>query len=153
VNSTYDAVYSVGGEFEPGWQTLAVFMLPGHPSREKLAVDLVGQAVRELNLPSARLKRLERTLTRVVGETLEQENRCGPNWFMIMRVLVSVAQTTGADHVGYTGFKELNLVPRMPDRNAHSSRIWGFFLIEKPCRIRTADREAYYVVEVFLYQE
>jgi anti-sigma regulatory factor (Ser/Thr protein kinase) len=71
--------------------TLADFALPSEPGNERLAIEEVARAVKELDLPAQRLERLKTAVAEATMNAMEHGNRYRPEVPVKIRVLASDA--------------------------------------------------------------
>jgi hypothetical protein len=120
------------------WKTLIEVELSLEPGNEPLAMDRVAAAVQKLNWPVRQLERLRRALATSIRNTLERSRLDGSGSPLRIQVLVPEGRRAA----------KMAAEPA----NQPTPRGWGFFLIQTR-RDKPPDREAHYLIELFLYQE
>src|SRR5689334_19019777 len=126
---------------EPTWQMLTEFDMPherdGAGATQTL--DHVTQVVRPLQLPQARLERMECALNEAVQNAVERVDATRCRSRVSVRVLLSNLKPA----VIGDGVKP-------PADGAHG---WGFFLIEKTAGGCPSGDDVHYMIELYLYHE
>jgi anti-sigma regulatory factor (Ser/Thr protein kinase) len=112
---------------------LAEFQLPSTPGRERQAVEIVAEAVTELNLPSARLERLKTAVAEATMNAIEHGNHFRPELPVSIKVVAFEERLTvsitdkGGDQI--TPEKDPpNLEAKLLGQE--SPRGWGLYLIK-----------------------
>jgi serine phosphatase RsbU (regulator of sigma subunit)/anti-sigma regulatory factor (Ser/Thr protein kinase) len=120
-----------GGE---AWRTLAEFSLPSAPGNECEAMNRVGTAIRELNLPELRWQRLRTAVSEATMNAIEHGNKNRPE----LPVSIQVQASNESLVVRITDLGGDQPIPeaQAPDLEAilaglQSPRGWGLFLIQK----------------------
>ena len=115
------------------WRTLSEFSLPSERGNERQAMEQVAEAVRQLDLPKARLERLKTAVSEATMNAMEHGNHYRLDLPVDIKVLATKAAVAVriSDHGGQP-------VPAPTTRNLEaklaglqSPRGWGLFLIEK----------------------
>jgi serine/threonine-protein kinase RsbW len=137
------------------WKTLAEFSLPSQPGRDQLAQEQAAATVQELNLSPATLERLKSAVAEATLNAIEHSHHYQPDLPIFIRVLI-LEQASSVDEFGQKDESTLNvqtleLMAKTSEQPAR--RGWGFFLIHKLGEELTNQGEAYYTLELFLYQE
>jgi anti-sigma regulatory factor (Ser/Thr protein kinase) len=144
---------------EPGWQTLAEFVLPSRPNNASPSLVVAGgdndhqataqiaEIVRPLNLPATHLERLKTAVTEAVLNVMAPSRRYQANRPVLVRVLVSEKSLpVDQSRTPAPGGAKL--------AGQQSPRGWGFFLIEKMMdELPVTDGQAHHTIELFLYLE
>jgi anti-sigma regulatory factor (Ser/Thr protein kinase) len=127
-----------GGEFaRPGASTevrmLAEFSVPSAPGTERLVMERVAAAVRELDLPPSRLEHVKTAVAEATMNAIEHGNRNRPELTVTIRVLASAADLT-VQVIDQGGDRPIP-APETPDLEAklagrQRARGWGLFLIK-----------------------
>jgi anti-sigma regulatory factor (Ser/Thr protein kinase) len=115
------------------WRTLAEWTLASEPGNERLAMERVDEAVRELDLAPRRLERLKTAVAEATMNAIEHGNQNRPELPVAIRVRVSAADLA-VDIVDQGGSAPIGNV-ETPDLyakldGAQSPRGWGLFLIK-----------------------
>ena len=119
-----------------GPRTLAEFSVASEPDNERLAMQRVAEAVRELGLPPRRLERLKTAVAEATMNAMEHGNRYRPELPVQIAVLASPAEL--AVRITDQGSGEGSAPigdPETPDleaklANQQTPRGWGLFLIK-----------------------
>jgi serine phosphatase RsbU (regulator of sigma subunit)/anti-sigma regulatory factor (Ser/Thr protein kinase) len=127
-----------GREFaRPGASTevrmLAEFSVPSAPGTERLVMERVAAAVRELDLPPSRLEHVKTAVAEATMNAIEHGNRNRPELTVTIRVLASAADLT-VQVIDQGGDRPIP-APETPDLEAklagrQRARGWGLFLIK-----------------------
>lgn len=118
---------------EPAHRTLADFTLPSEPGNEREAMEIVAGAVRDLDLPPARLEKLKTAVSEATINAMEHGNGYRPEAPVVVRVLASAEDLfvritdRGGGPVSAPGAEAPDLEARLEGRE--SPRGWGLFLI------------------------
>lgn len=111
-----------------GWQLRAEFWATASRGDDRQLPEEVAETLRELNVPSLQLERIQNTLLEAVQRALLRNKQAGPVSPVHVRIWVAGECASG--------------------------RCWGFFLVEKRgCDLQGVAGEAERLVELFLYQE
>ncbi len=141
------------GEGGEDWRTLAQFEWPSERGTERKAAEQVAEAVREVNLPAARLERLKTAVAEATMNAMEHGNKYQrelPVHFTV-RASDSALSVSITDHGGQPMPKA-----QTPDLDAklagaQTPRGWGLFLIEKMVdELRVTTDQAKHTVELVL---
>ncbi len=115
-------------------RTLAELSVPSEPGNERLAMERVAEAVRDLNLPEQRLERLKTAVAEATMNAMEHGNRYRPEvpveiqvWLLEDRLLVRITDRGSGPPP--------NPDTETPDLEAkleglQTPRGWGLFLIK-----------------------
>jgi serine phosphatase RsbU (regulator of sigma subunit)/anti-sigma regulatory factor (Ser/Thr protein kinase) len=118
------------------WKTLADLTVPSTPGNERIAMEQVTEAIREINLPKKRLDQLKTAVAEATMNAMEHGNHYLPDRPVSIKVLASQAALSVriTDH---GGTRSLPSDPEIevPDIEAklaelQTSRGWGLFLIK-----------------------
>ena len=139
------------------WRTLADFSLPSEQGNERIAMQLVAEAVKQLNLPPDRLERLKTAVAEATMNATEHGNRFHPDLPVTIKVMASESVMT----VQITDYGENGPIKKAekPDIEAkmeggQTLRGWGFFLIEKMVdEMQVSSGDANHTIQLFLYLE
>jgi anti-sigma regulatory factor (Ser/Thr protein kinase) len=143
-----------------GWRTLAEFKLSSEPGNERLAMDRVVEAVRELNLPRRRLDQLKTAVAEATMNAMEHGNHYLPDRLVSIQVLAS--QTALSVRISdHGGTRKLPPDPgaEIPDIEAklaeqQTPRGWGLFLIKHMVdEMRVSNDTSHHTVELIIYLE
>jgi serine/threonine-protein kinase RsbW len=139
------------------WRTLADFSLVSEPGNEKIAMHLVEEAVRQLNLPPDRLERLKTAVAEATMNATEHGNGFRSDLPVTIQVMASenIMSVQITDY-GENGPIEFGEKPEIEAKlNGHQSmRGWGFFLIEKMVdEVQIKNGDANHTIQLFLYLE
>lgn len=139
------------------WRTLIEFILSVEPGSERLAEDLVVEAVQPLNCPAALLKRLKLALVKAIQNGMERHHPADSSEVqIIIRVLFSAGEETAqeTEKAGNEPGQRRKSEGVTPQPGGSAARGWGFFLVQKQSedpQISTGG--GYELIELFLYQE
>jgi anti-sigma regulatory factor (Ser/Thr protein kinase) len=143
-----------------GWQLLTEFKVPSAPGNERLAMEQVVEAVRELNLPRRRLDQLKTAVGEATMNAMEHGNHYLPDRPVSLQVLASQAALSVriTDH---GGTRQLPADPgvEIPDIEAklaeqQTPRGWGLFLIKHMVDdMRISNDMSHHTVELIMYLE
>ncbi len=146
-----------GGGEAASWQTIAAFTVPSEPGNEREAMQRVAEAVKDLNLPSARFEKLKTAVAEGTMNAIEHGNQNRPDLNVEIAVLVSAARDALAvritDHA-LAGNKPV--AAATPDLDAklaglQTPRGWGLFLIEKMVdKMNVISDETHHTLELIL---
>jgi serine phosphatase RsbU (regulator of sigma subunit)/anti-sigma regulatory factor (Ser/Thr protein kinase) len=137
------------------WRTLAQFSLPSEVGNERLAMQQVSDAVRELDLPRARLERLKTAVSEATMNAMEHGNKFRPELPVAIQVLAS--ENVLSIHITDQGGGQTIPDPQTPDIEAklaglQKPRGWGLFLIEKMVdEMHVISDEAHHTLQLILY--
>jgi serine phosphatase RsbU (regulator of sigma subunit)/anti-sigma regulatory factor (Ser/Thr protein kinase) len=143
----------IGGE--SNGRVLTEFALPSEPGNERIAMDRVADAVREIGLSSARLERLKTAVAEATMNAMEHGNAYQADLPVDIRVLASDQELSVhiTDHGGGRTIAE----PETPDLDAkleglQKPRGWGLFLIKNMVddMVLTTD-ESHHTIELILH--
>ncbi len=116
-----------------GLHTLAEFTVPSQPGNERQAMEKVTTIIQELNLPKARLERLQTAVSEATMNAMEHGNHYQPDLKVMIGVFTSDEKLVVliTDHGGGQKIPE----SEQPDLEAkleglQSPRGWGLFLIK-----------------------
>ncbi len=137
------------------WPALAQFSLPSELGNERQAVRQVVEAVKDLNLPPARLEKLKTAVAEATMNAIEHGNKNRMELPVDVRVLSTETALAVqiSDHGGGKPVPE----PTTPDLDAklaglQSPRGWGLFLIAKMVdEMNTASDAVHHTIELILY--
>jgi serine phosphatase RsbU (regulator of sigma subunit)/anti-sigma regulatory factor (Ser/Thr protein kinase) len=140
------------------WRTLTEFTLPSERGNERLAMEQVAEAVRELNLPSKRLDQLKTAVAEATMNAMEHGNHYLPN--KPVSIEVQASQTTLSvritDHGG-TRTLSTDAGTEVPDLEAklaelQTPRGWGLFLIKHMVdEMHVSNDASHHTVELIMY--
>jgi len=139
------------------WRTLAEFSLPSEPNNERLAMNRVAEAVRELGLPVARLERLKTAVAEATMNAIEHGNKNRPEMPVDIRVLITPAHTALAIHISDHGGGRAVPEPTVPDLEAklagqQTPRGWGLFLIQNMVdEMNVVSDDVHHTMELILH--
>lgn len=113
---------------------LAEFQLPSTPGRERQAVEIVAEAVTELNLPSTRLEKLKTAVAEATMNAIEHGNHFKPELPVSIKVFATKDKLTVS--ITDKGGDQITPEQAAPNLEAklsgqESPRGWGLFLIKK----------------------
>jgi serine phosphatase RsbU (regulator of sigma subunit)/anti-sigma regulatory factor (Ser/Thr protein kinase) len=142
------------------WQMLAELTLPSEPGNERLAMEQVAEAVRELNLPGKRMDQLKTAVAEATMNAMEHGNHYLPNKPVGIQVLASRAALSVriTDH-GATRTLPADPGTEVPDIEAkleelQTPRGWGLFLIKHMVdEMRISSDTTHHTVELIMYLE
>lgn len=148
------------GKNGTGWQLLTEFKVPSAPGNERLAMERVVEAIRELNLPRRRLDQLKTAVAEATMNAMEHGNHYLPDRPVSLQVLASPAALSVriTDH---GGTRQLPADPgvEIPDIEAklaeqQTPRGWGLFLIKHMVDdMRISNDMSHHTVELIMYLE
>lgn len=140
------------------WRTLAEFTLPSERGNERLAMEQVAEAVRELNLSSKRLDQLKTAVAEATMNAMEHGNHYLPD--RPVSIEVQASQTTLSvritDHGG-TRTLSTDAGTEVPDLEAklaelQTPRGWGLFLIKHMVdEMHVSNDASHHTVELIMY--
>ncbi len=142
----------MSGEHE---RTLAEFTALSEPGNERRVIELVTEAVRELELPRARLDRLQTAVGEAVMNAMEHGNGYRSDAEVGVRVVVA-----GADllvQIADEGASDAIAPAEAPDLAAklagdQTPRGWGLFLIRNMVdELRTRPDDGRHIIELVLH--
>ncbi len=143
----------VGGEGH--CRTLAEFELASEPGNEREAITRIAEALKELDLPGARLERLKTAVGEATMNAMEHGNQYRSE--LPVSILMSASEGSISvritDHGGGGEMPE----PGTPNLEAklegtQTPRGWGLFLIEKMVdEMRVTTDEEYRTVELVMH--
>jgi hypothetical protein len=150
----------------PTWHLFAEFSLHneiGNDEQEinQISVQLI-DAVRELELPSLHLSRIEETLldaTRNAKKRSVQEGSALPisiRLFIQKKMQVNAHEgLASAPNIAAPSHGEHAEIARKPtDANKHAHKGWGYFLTERRVdHPGSSSEKSFYLIELFLYTE
>jgi anti-sigma regulatory factor (Ser/Thr protein kinase) len=115
-------------------RALAELSVPSEPGNERLAMERVAEAVKELDLPAQRLERLKTAVAEATMNAMEHGNRYRPEVPVVIQVLASDADLL-VRITDQGGSPIPDPDKEVPDLEAkleglQSSRGWGLFLIK-----------------------
>jgi serine phosphatase RsbU (regulator of sigma subunit)/anti-sigma regulatory factor (Ser/Thr protein kinase) len=137
--------------------TLADFELPSEPGGERTAMEQVAEAVRDLNLPSARLERLKTAVAETTMNAMEHGNHYQPDLPVHIRVEATPQQLSV--YITDYGSAEAVSETETPDLQAkldgsQSPRGWGLFLVRNMVdEMRTSGDAKHHQVELVMRLE
>jgi serine phosphatase RsbU (regulator of sigma subunit)/anti-sigma regulatory factor (Ser/Thr protein kinase) len=134
---------------------LAAFEVPSEPGNERLAIDMVAEAVAGLGLEGARLERLKTAVGEATMNAIEHGNGNRPE----LAVEVSVVADPHDVKVRITDQGGERAIPEVeaPDLEAklaglQTPRGWGLFLIQNMVdRLETAVNEHHHTIELVMH--
>jgi serine phosphatase RsbU (regulator of sigma subunit)/anti-sigma regulatory factor (Ser/Thr protein kinase) len=143
-----------GADVSSGARTLGEFSIPSAPGNEREAARQVLAAIPSLNLPEARLKRLETAVAESTMNAMEHGNQYDPGKPVDIRVLEAggklIVRLT--DHGGgapIPSSTEPNLEAKLAGEQ--SPRGWGLFLIKNMVdELNTIQGEGTHTIELVL---
>jgi serine phosphatase RsbU (regulator of sigma subunit)/anti-sigma regulatory factor (Ser/Thr protein kinase) len=146
------------GNDNNAWRTLTEFTLPSERGNERLAMERVAEAVRELNLNSKRLEQLKTAVAEATMNAMEHGNHYRPDRPVSIKVLASQATLSVriTDHGG-THRLSTNAGTEVPDLEAklaelQTPRGWGLFLIKHMVdEMRVHNDASHHTVELIMY--
>ena len=146
------------GNDNHAWRTLTEFTLPSERGNERLAMEQVAEAVRELNLPSKRLDQLITAVAEATMNAMEHGNHYLPD--RRVSIEVQASQTTLSvritDHGG-TRKLSTDAGTEVPDLEAklaelQTPRGWGLFLIKHMVdEMHVSNDASHHTVELIMY--
>jgi serine phosphatase RsbU (regulator of sigma subunit)/anti-sigma regulatory factor (Ser/Thr protein kinase) len=147
----------MGGESDEEWRTLTQLTLSSEPGNERVAMEQVGEAVRDLGLLPRRLERLKTAVAEATMNAIEHGNQNRPE----LPVEISV-RASGADLmvaiVDQGGAMPISAT-EAPDLYAkldgeQSPRGWGLFLIKSMVDdMRVSSDERHHRIELIMHLE
>jgi anti-sigma regulatory factor (Ser/Thr protein kinase) len=143
-----------GGAPPEGLQTLAEFSVASEPDNERLAMQRVAEAVRELGLPPRRLEQLKTAVAEATMNAMEHGNLYRPELPVQIAVLASPAELAVriTDQGGGAPIGD----PETPDleaklANQQTPRGWGLFLIKSMVdELRVSDDAHHHTIELIV---
>ncbi len=140
-----------------GKDMFAEFTIPSEPGNERLAMDRVVEATRELNLPTPVLERLNTAVAEVVMNAMEHGNHYRPD----APVVIVVEASHGMLSVRITDQGSGQPIPQgeTPDLEAklagkQPARGWGLFLVRNMVDdVRIISDASHHTVELILRLE
>ena len=136
-------------------RALVDLSVPSEPGNERLAMERVAEAVKELDLPAQRLERLKTAVAEATMNAMEHGNRYRPEVPVKIRVLAS-----DADLLVHITDQGGSPVPdpdkEVPDLEAkleglQSPRGWGLFLIKNMVdEIRVSGNPDHHTIELII---
>jgi serine phosphatase RsbU (regulator of sigma subunit)/anti-sigma regulatory factor (Ser/Thr protein kinase) len=146
-----------GGGEAASWQTIAAFTIPSEPGNEREAMRRVAEAVKDLNLPSARFEKLKTAVAEGTMNAIEHGNQNRPDLNVEIAVLVSAARDALAvritDHALAGNKPAAAATPDLDAKLAglQTPRGWGLFLIEKMVdKMNVIGDETHHTLELIL---
>ncbi len=135
-------------------RTLAEFSVASEPDNERLALQRVAEAVRELGLSARRLEQLKTAVAEATMNAMEHGNHYRPELPVQIAVLASPAELAVriTDQGGGAPIGE----PETPDleaklANQQTPRGWGLFLIKSMVdEMRVTSDDAHHTVELIV---
>ena len=137
------------------WHTLAEFTVPSEPGNEREATEQVARAVKELNLPKARLQRLKTAVAEATMNAMEHGNQYHPVLPVSIEVLAS--KTALSVHITDHGGERPIPDPAAPDLEAkvagnQPTRGWGLYMIKNMVDdMQVTSDETHRTLELTLY--
>ena len=139
---------------EDSWLTLAEFDVQSERGNEREAMERVAGAVRDLNLPEARLERLKTAVAEATMNAMEHGNQYSPDLPASIKVMASKSALSVSitDHGGGQAIPD----PVTPDLDAklageQTPRGWGLFLIQNLVdEMRTTRDEVHHTIELIM---
>jgi serine/threonine-protein kinase RsbW len=139
-------------------RTLAEFSVPSEPGNERLAMESVAEAVRDLEIRGESLERLKTAVAEATMNAMEHGNRYDPEvpvkiqvWLLKERLLVRVIDRGSGPLSGLTA-KGPDLEAKLED--AQTPRGWGVFLIERMVdEVRVSGNPDHHIVELVMRLE
>jgi len=137
-----------------GWRTLAKFSLPSEPGNERRAMELVVDAVRELEMAPDRLEKLKTAVAEATMNAMEHGNKYRSELEVVVQVYGApdAVKVCIIDQGGATPIPEA----KDPDLEAklaglQSPRGWGLFLIKNMVdEMNTYSDEAHHTMELII---
>jgi serine phosphatase RsbU (regulator of sigma subunit)/anti-sigma regulatory factor (Ser/Thr protein kinase) len=136
-------------------RTLTEFSVPSAPGTERLVMERVASAVRELDLPPPRLERLKTAVAEATMNAIEHGNRNRPELPVTIRVLASAADLV-VQVIDQGGDRPIP-APQTPDLEAklagrQGARGWGLFLIKNMVdELRAGSDGSHHTVQLTLH--
>ena len=156
MNGPSHASGPIAGEGEEACRLLADFALPSVPGNERVAMELVAGAVRDLALPVALLERLKTAVAEATMNAMEHGNGYRPDLPVTVRVLASAEDLSvlitdqGAGSVPETDVDAPDLQAKLEGRQ--SPRGWGLFLIQNMVdEMNVTTSDVHHTVELILH--
>jgi serine phosphatase RsbU (regulator of sigma subunit)/anti-sigma regulatory factor (Ser/Thr protein kinase) len=136
-------------------RVLAEFKIPSQPGNERLAMQQVEDAVRDLDLDRERIERLKTAVAEATMNAMEHGNQNRPDLLVLIRVLSSPLRVSVqiTDQGGGRPIPE----PVVPDLEAklqglQSPRGWGLFLIKNMVDdVRVSSDGEHHTIELILH--
>jgi serine phosphatase RsbU (regulator of sigma subunit)/anti-sigma regulatory factor (Ser/Thr protein kinase) len=139
------------------WRVLTEMSIASEPGNERQAMEQVGQAVQELNLPERRLEKLKTAVAEATMNAMVHGNKYQPDVPVTIQVLVS--QAALMVRIRDQGNGKPIAEPHTPDLEAklaelQSPRGWGLFLIKNLVDdVHVISDEHHHTLELILYLE
>ena len=114
---------------------LTQFTIPSEPGNERIAMRQVAEAVKDLDLPKARVEKLKTAVAEATMNAMEHGNKFQPEVPVMVRVYASRASLS-VDITDQGGAPpDVQASAQVPDieaklANLQTARGWGLFLIE-----------------------
>jgi anti-sigma regulatory factor (Ser/Thr protein kinase) len=145
----------VGRSPGEGERVIAEFAVPSEPGQERLVMERVARAVRDLPLPDRRHQQLATAVSEATMNAIEHGNRNNPDLSVGVRVITSdlSLRIEILDHGAGTAIPD---EPERPDIEAklegrQSPRGWGLFLIENMVdEMRTSSNDTHHLIELVM---
>jgi serine phosphatase RsbU (regulator of sigma subunit)/anti-sigma regulatory factor (Ser/Thr protein kinase) len=139
-------------------RVLTVFTLPSEPGNERLAMEKVAEAVKELGLSERRLENLETALAEATMNAMEHGNRYDPEVPVKIQVLL-INQRLLVRITDQGSGPPPSPTAKMPDleakvEGAQTPRGWGLFLIERMVdEVRVSGNTDHHTIELVMRLE
>lgn len=136
-----------------GERVIAEFALPSETGNERIALERVTEAIRDLPLSERRREQLETAVAEATMNAIEHGNRNNPDLEVKLRVVTSRSSLRVEifDHGGGTPIPD---EPEAPDIEAklegrQSPRGWGLFLIKHMVdEMKTSSDDTHHLIEL-----
>ena len=137
------------------WRVLAELSVPSEPGNERLAIEQVTEAVKELDLPQQRLEKLKTAVAEATMNAMEHGNAYRPEVPVTIRVLSSEADLSV--RISDRGGSPVPDPDEAPDLEAklegtQTPRGWGLFLIRNMVdEMHVTSDESHHTVELVMH--
>jgi serine/threonine-protein kinase RsbW len=137
------------------WRVLAELSVPSEPGNERLAIEQVTEAVKELDLPQQRLEKLKTAVAEATMNAMEHGNAYLPEVPVTIRVLSSEADLSV--RISDRGGSPVPDPDETPDLEAklegtQTPRGWGLFLIKNMVdEMHVTSDESHHTVELVMH--
>jgi len=136
------------------WPTLGEWTLPSEPGNERRAMELVAEAVGELNISSKRLEALKTAVAEATMNAMEHGNHYQPD--VPVSILLRCSETAVSVSITDQGGSRPIPEPEIPDLEAklaelQTPRGWGLFLIKNLVdEMHTSSDETQHTIELIV---
>jgi anti-sigma regulatory factor (Ser/Thr protein kinase) len=136
------------------WCTLGEWMLPSEPGNERRAMELVAEAVREINISPKRLEALKTAVAEATMNAMEHGNHYQPD--VLVSILLRCSETAISVSISDQGGSQAIPEPEAPDLEAklaelQTPRGWGLFLIKNLVdEMHTTSDEIHHTIELIM---